>query len=191
MRDAEALLIPSFHLDGAVRALRAGGIVAYPTEGVYGLGCDPASAEAVETLLRLKQRDPDKGLLLIAADVDQLRPWLALDDATLERLRAHWPDATTYVLPAAPTAPAGIRGRHATLAVRVTRHPVAAALCRAFGGPIVSTSANYSGRPAARNRFQVARHFRDRLDWLLAGECGGRGRPSTIIDFATGATLRA
>lgn len=184
-------MIPGFHLDGAVRALRTGGVVAYPTEGVYGLGCDPANEHAVHKLLHIKARPVEKGLLLIAADLDQLRPWIDIDEDTAERLRNHWPEATTYVVPAAPTTPSWITGRFSTLGVRVTRHPEAAALCRAFGGPVVSTSANYSGRPAARNCFQVARQLGRDVDWLLTGECGARGRPSTIIDLATGAVLRA
>ena len=133
-------------VDAACRALRRGGIVAYPTEGVYGLGCDPADADAVGRLLGLKGRPAGKGLILIADRLDALIPWLApLDDVTRARVVPSWPGPVTWLLPAAPHVPRAVRGDHDTLAVRVTAHPPAVALCAAWGGPLVSTSANRAG----------------------------------------------
>ena len=178
-------------LDAAVDALRRGGIVAYPTEAVFGLGCDPADAGAVARLLALKGRPPDKGLILIAADEAQLSPWLApLDEAMAARVRPTWPGPTTWLLPAAADCPGGLRGSHDTLAVRVTDHPVAAALCRAFGGALVSTSANRSGGEPARDAASARGLFGDTLDAVVEGAVGGRDRPSIIRDARTGATLR-
>ncbi len=120
-----------FRLRHAVRLLRGGGIVAYPTEGVYGLGCDPLDGAAVTRLLALKGRSRRKGLILIAASFERVRPFLAPLDPELEAAaRADWPGPVTWVLPAAPATPAWLTGGRQTLAVRVTAHPVAAALCR-------------------------------------------------------------
>jgi L-threonylcarbamoyladenylate synthase len=177
--------------DTAVAALRRGGIVAYPTEAVYGLGCDPANATAVARLLELKQRPPSKGLILIAADETALRPWLApIDAATEARIGPTWPGATTWLLPAAADCPWILRGEHETLAVRVTAHPVAAGLCRAWGGTLVSTSANRSGGEPVRDADAARKLFGADIDTVVEGAVGGRERPTPIRDARTGQTLR-
>lgn len=175
----------------AARIVHAGGLIAYPTEAVYGLGCAPLNAAAVQRLLALKQRPMDKGLILIASDLDQLRPFLlplsAGDEATIT---ATWPGPVTWLLPARAETPRWLRGRHDTLAVRVTAHPLAAALCRQLGHPLVSTSANRSGRPPARSPLGVRRAFGSAVDLILSAPLGGRQRPTTIRDLRTGQTLR-
>lgn len=188
MRDAGP---DAMNMDTVVAALHAGGVVAYPTEAVYGLGCDPDNAAAVQRLLDLKQRSVDKGLILIAADEAQLECYVDLGDVTMAaRVRASWPGPVTWLLPVRPGVPAWLRGAHTTLAVRVTDHPLAAALCRAFGGALVSTSANLSGQPALRDAAAVGAAFGETLDAILVGEVGGRERPSEIRDAATGEVLR-
>lgn len=179
-----------WHLRRAVQVLRGGGLVAYPTEAVWGLGCDPLNPDAVHALLALKRRAPDKGLILIAAGEHQLTPYVSLPEAWAAEVRASWPGPVTWLLPVRPHVPAWLRGRHARLAVRVTDHPRAAALCRAFGGPVVSTSANPSGRPPARSRLAVQRLFGDALDYVLPGELGGRRAPSEIREAGTGRLVR-
>lgn len=180
-----------FVLQSAVRVLRAGGVVAYPTEAVYGLGCDPLNRAAVERVLAIKQRPVEKGLILIASRFEQLAPFVQPpDEGVMQRLRETWPGPVTWLLPANPATPRWLRGRHHSLAVRVTAHPLAAALCSAFGGPVVSTSANASGRPPARSALQ-ARLRCPGIDLVLHGATGGLERPSAIRDAVTGATLRA
>lgn len=175
----------------AVHVLQQGGVIAYPTEAVYGLGCDPANHRAVQKLLELKQRDRDKGLILIAADFDQLAPFLAEIEGSLkERVLATWPGAVTWLWPAKPEVSTWLRGEHVTIAIRVTDHPLAAQLCRAFGGALVSTSANLSGNPPARNAEQVRAQFGDQLDYVLEGEVGGHAKPSQIRDAVSGSILR-
>ena len=184
-------LAATFRLRHAGRLLRAGAVVAYPTEAVWGLGCDPQDAAAVARLLVLKGRPWDKGLILIAATPDCLDGYLADDPAALPAdVRESWPGPATWLLPAGPAAPAWITGRHPSLAVRVTAHPLAAALCRAFGGPLVSTSANPAGHPPARSALAVRRAFGDRLDLILNGPLGGLERPTPIRDARTGRYLR-
>lgn len=175
----------------AASALRKGGIVAYPTEAVYGLGCDPRNTRAVQRLLEIKQRDPLKGLILIAAAFEQLVPYLAeLDDNTRARVMPTWPGPATWVLPARDDVSPLLRGAHHTLAVRVTAHPLAAALCRAFGGALISTSANRSNAPAARAAQQVRAEMSADLDAILEGEVGNLVNPTEIRDGITGAVMR-
>jgi L-threonylcarbamoyladenylate synthase len=180
-----------WQLRPAVIALRAGGIVAYPTEGVWGLGCDPLNRRAVARLLHLKRRDWSKGLILIASDFEQLMPYIELPSRNaLKRALSTWPGPTTWVFPASPFAPLWITGAHDTIAVRVTDHPVAAALCAAYGGAIVSTSANRSGREPARSATQVRLQLSNAIDALVPGALGGLNQPTTIRHVISGMILR-
>jgi len=176
----------------AAAVLRKGGIVAYPTEAVWGLGCDPGNADAVRRLLELKDRPASKGLILVAATPAQLRPYLQALPAEVEaRILATWPGPVTWLWPAAEGVPPLLRGEHDTLAVRVSEHPRVRALCLAFGGPVVSTSANRSGEPPAYVETEVQERFAEGLDFILPGETGGRERPSEIRDALSGRILRA
>ncbi len=178
-------------LRAAARAVRAGGIIAYPTEAVYGLGCDPRDERAVLRLLALKRRPARKGLILIAADFAQIEPFLEpLSPADQSRLAATWPGPHTWLIPARPATPRWLRGRHDTLAVRVTAHPLAAALCRICGHPLVSTSANLSGRPPARTALAVRRQLGRHLDHILPGPTGGAAKPTEIRELRSGKRVR-
>lgn len=175
----------------SIRALRNGGVIAYPTEAVWGLGCDPTHPQAFQRLLQIKNRDPAKGVILIASDFEQLMPWLLPFNEKIEnRALSSWPGPVTWLWPAADWVPRFLTGGSDRLAVRVTRHPVAAALCRAWGGPLVSTSANRSGRPACRTSTEVRLRLGRDIDALMPGATGGRLRPSAIRDLLSGRTLR-
>lgn len=185
-----------WHLRQAALALRHGGIIAYPTEAVYGLGCDPLNAAAVLRLLALKNRPIEKGLILIASDFQQLAPFVCAPDADMmRRISATWPGPITWLLPAKAETPAWLRGAHASLAVRVTAHPQAAALCRAFGGALVSTSANPAGRPPARHPLRVRHYFNhysnEPLDYILHGAVYSHTKPTEIRDVLTGKVIRS
>ena len=170
-----------WQLRRAVAALDNGGIVAYPTEAVYGLGCEPLDPVAVMRLLALKRRPVEKGLILIASDLVQLEAYIEpLSKRDLSRVRRTWPGPVTWLLPKSAHCPAWLSGAHDTIACRVTAHPVAAALCGAHGGALVSTSANPAGHPPARTPLAVRRHFGERIDWILHAPCGGNPRPSQI-----------
>ncbi len=182
----------AWHLRMALRCLRGGGVLAYPTEGVWGLGCDPFDEAAVQRLLFLKGRDPRKGLILVAGDLGQVAPWLQrLDTGRREQIEATWPGPVTWVLPDPGLVPPLVRGDHDSIALRVTAHPQLARLCQLYGGPIVSTSANPAGRPAARSALRVRSYFGARLDYLLPGALGGARGPSSIRDARSGRVLRA
>ncbi len=180
-------------LERACRQLRRGRVVACPTEAVWGLSCDPHSRAAVRRLLELKGRDPDKGLIVVAAGEAQLGPLLEpLDAGRRARLRAAWPGPVTWLVPdPRGLYPAWVRGRHNAVAVRVSAHPAVRALCEAFGGPLVSTSANRAGEEAVRSRAALEELFGGRLGAVVDGEPGGAARPSAIRDLLTGRSLRA
>lgn len=172
----------------AAEILLGGGVIAYPTEGVFGLGCMPDDLDAVVRVLRIKKRDPGKGLILIASNKSQLRDWLAVDADQLPD-----PDSSrpiTWIAPASSRVASLVRGDHATIAVRLTINPTAAAICSSVDSPIVSTSANLSGESVARNRFVLLRKFRACVDYVVPGECGPASSPSEIRDLATGTILR-
>jgi L-threonylcarbamoyladenylate synthase len=175
----------------ALQALASGGVVAYPTEAVYGLGCNPFDESAVASLLAIKGRAARKGLILIAADQTQLLPLLRpLPPEWQDRLNATWPGPVTWLLPVADWVPDWLTGGRNTLAVRVTDHPIAAALCHAWGGPLVSTSANRSGLPAARTALQVRSRLGQAVDAVVPGPTGNRQQPSEIRDMASGRIIR-
>jgi len=178
-------------LEQAAALIQAGGLIAYPTEAVFGLGCDPRNSAAVTRLLKLKQRSAEKGLILIAADFQQLKAYLKpLDNDVKQRIQASWPGPNTWLLPAAPTTPKWLTGQHDTLAVRVTAHPVAAALCKKVGA-IVSSSANPSGAAEARSAAEVRGYFNQQIDLIIDAEVGGEKQSSSIRDGLTGAILRS
>lgn len=175
-----------------VEQLQQQAVIAYPTEAVFGLGCDPDSEEAVMQLLAFKQRPIEKGLILIAADYTQLQPYIAdeaLSMAQRERMFATWPGPVTWVLPALPQTPRWLTGRFDTLAVRVSDHPAVQELCRQYGKPLVSTSANLSGQPPCRTVEEVRLQFGDHFP-VLQGETGGRLNPSEIRDIISGDIIR-
>lgn len=178
-------------LAAAVTALERGGVIAYPTEGVWGLGCDPDDEAALERLIALKGRASEKGLILIAGDIDQLAPWLeGVSAEARTRLAASWPGPNTWLIPDNGRALSLLRGAHPTLAVRVSDHPLVRALCAAWGGPLVSTSANRAGEPPAMSAAQIDALFGTEVDAVLDGPLGGRDRPSAIRDLATNRILR-
>ncbi len=176
----------------AITLLKQSKTIAYPTEAVFGVGCDPDCESAVNGLLTLKQRPVEKGLILIAANYQQLQPYVADDRLTAQQksdMFNHWPGPVTFVIPATEQTPPWLTGAFQSLAVRVTDHPIVQQLCLAYGKPLVSTSANLSGHPPCRTASDVWRQFG--IDFpVLQGKTGGRDNPSEIRDVLSGQLLR-
>ena len=173
----------------AADILLRGGVIAYPTEGVFGLGCLPDNLDAVQRVLDIKQRESDKGLILVAAKASQLEGWISLPDGQV----LPEPDPKhpiTWIVPPGPRVSALLRGIHANIAVRITTNATARSLCLAVDSPLVSTSANLSGQPTARNRFVLQRQFGSVVDYVVPGDCGPASGPSEIRDFTSGNILR-
>jgi L-threonylcarbamoyladenylate synthase len=177
----------------SVAALQRGGVLAYPTEAVWGLGCDPFNEAAVMRLLAIKQREVGKGLILIAGDrahFDGLLDWNVLPADRVAAVEASWPGPHTWIVPATARVPRWITGAHAGVAVRVSAHPIVAALCEKFGAPLVSTSANRAGEAPAFHRDALDPVLLALLDGVSEGETGGLAAPTAIRDARTGAVLR-
>lgn len=184
-------LTPSL-IQHAAHTLQQGGVIAYPTEAVWGLGCDPTNPDAIKRLLTLKQRPVEKGLILIGATTTQFEPILAhLTQAEREQLMATWPGPVTWVVPHFGLVSGLVSGGRDTVALRVSDHPLVQTLCLAFGGPIVSTSANPAGHEEARSALTVHNYFADQLDDVLDGELGGLDRPTQIRELKSGKQLRS
>jgi len=170
--------------------LKRGGLIAYPTESCYGLGCDPLNRAAVQRILKLKQRPQRKGLILIASDYRQVSRYLlplTLDEQ--QKLKRDGAQAITYLMPARPSCPRWLRGKHDTLAVRFTAHPLARKLCRNTGSALVSTSANRSGQRPAKTYAQCQRLFGKAVR-VLPGRVGKRKQPSTIVSWSDDRIVR-
>ncbi len=177
----------------AAVALRQAGVIAYPTEGVWGLGCNPFDEAAVLRLLAIKQRAVEKGMILIAGSLTQLDAivdWSRLSEVRRSVVINSWPGPNTWVVPAQLRVPRWITGSHDSVAVRVTDHPDVIALCAAFDGPLVSTSANFSSLAPARTRDTLDPALLAIIDGVLVGETAGLSRPTMIRDARSGETLR-
>lgn len=181
----------------AVNDLKQGKVIAYPTEAVWGLGCDPLNEQAFQKLLTLKQRPIEKGVILLASDISQVEHlFKSLDLHIQQRIIASWSQqhigskATTWLLPSDASIPQWITGEHHSVAVRVTQHPLCHSLCRAFGHFIVSTSANPAGAIPATSLKSAKDYFQDQVTYI-DGELGSFSEPSRIIDARTGTIIRA
>lgn len=173
----------------AQTSIEAGNVIAYPTEAVYGLGCDPWNECAVHQVLALKHRPVEKGLILVIADWAQLFPLIQpLTEAQLLAVRQTWPGHVTWVFPKSEQVPSWVSGAFDTIAIRMSAHPVTRAL--ALKQPLISTSANQSGLEPARSWDEVLAQFPEGIEGCVEGVLGGALQPSTIRDVLTGACLR-
>ena len=180
-------------MERVLKALNEGEVIAYPTEGVFGIGCDPDNPEAIKKLLDIKQRPVEKGLILIAASYQQLLPYIdesQLSQRQLEHIHRSWPGPVTWVMPASSKVSEYVSGQFDSVAVRVTDHPLVQELCQAFDKPITSTSANLTGQPPCMTTQEVEQQLGHTSVVILTGNTGGRVNPSEIRDAKTLAILR-
>ncbi|MFC1237435.1 L-threonylcarbamoyladenylate synthase [Vibrio sp. F74] len=176
-----------------IEALISGNVIAYPTEGVFGVGCDPDNNEAINKLLDVKKRAVEKGLILVAASYEQLAPYIDTSSLSTERLieiKESWPGPITWVMPVSHLTSNLVTGQFDTVAVRVTDHPLVQKICIAFGKPITSTSANLSGQPACMTTEEVNAQLGNTGVIVLEGNTGGRNKPSEIRDACSSTILR-
>ena len=178
----------------AVKALHQGGVIAYPTEAVYGLGCDPKDLSAVKKILELKQRQKEKALILIASNFNQFENYIQpLEKEIKEKLLASWKNNTnaiTWLVPVKKETSRYLKGTFDTLAIRVSHHPIVKKLCEDFGGAIVSTSANISTQESARTAEEVKQIFGNKVDFIVGGETDINAQPSEIRDALTDEIIR-
>lgn len=176
----------------AVDILQAGGVIAYPTEGVWGLGCDPFHEAAVNRILALKQRPVEKGLILVAGSMEGVQPLTkGLPSEYLQLLEETWPGPNTWLMPDPDEIiPGWIKGQFDTVAVRVSDHPLVKELCNSFGGMLVSTSANPADDPPAMSAEEVEAYFPQGIDLIVPGQLGDQQGPSTIRDLMSQQVIR-
>lgn len=180
----------AWQIQQVAQLIKQGGVIAYPTEGVWGLGCDPWNEQATLRVLELKARPIEKGLILIASAIEQFAFILAgLPSEQLNKLQASWPGAVTWLVPHHNKIPYWITGKHSSVALRVSDHPLVKKLCDVTG-PLVSTSANPAQQASAQTRLMVEKYFHNKLDAVLNGELGKHSKPSQIIDLITGNVIR-
>ncbi|TDQ56640.1 L-threonylcarbamoyladenylate synthase [Mesocricetibacter intestinalis] len=173
------------NINQLVELLHQGRVIAYPTEAVFGLGCDPNNQSAVEKLLVLKQRAPQKGLILVAPDIRFLRPFIderPLQEIHWQRLQQEYAHPTTWVMPAKTSTPKLLTGSFDTIAVRLCTHPAVRLLCESSGTALTSTSANLSGRPPCKSAAEVYRQFGPNFP-VLDMPLGTADKPSEIRDI--------
>ena len=177
----------------AVECIKKGDVIAYPTESVYGLGCDPMNANAVANLLEMKRRDLGKGFILVASSFDQVLPFIEPPPPlNLTQVLATWPGPVTWIFQASAYTPSWLTGDHAsTIAIRVSAHPVIRAICESYGKPIISTSANIAGEIPARCFDMVNMTFGEHVKMIVKGSVGQLKKPTTIRDVISGEVLRA
>ncbi len=180
----------NINVSQAVNILRSGGVIAYPTEAVYGLGCDPFCEQAVNNLFHIKQRPFEKGVILVAASITQVVPYIKLLNQPWEhKVRASWPGPVTWVLPVKKGVPDWITGGRDTVAIRVSSHPVVQKICLAFDSPMVSTSANITSQPPAMSCYEIKNIFKQKV-LCVEGVLGKLTKPTQIKDAQTGQVLR-
>ncbi|EKE01290.1 MAG: hypothetical protein ACD_21C00171G0003 [uncultured bacterium] len=177
-------------INQAVKILREGGIIAYPTEGVFGLGCDPFNETAVLRLLKIKRRKVEKGLILIATSWDQVKNLIKIDPAKSLSIKQNNKKPITWVLPTTKKVPRWVSGKFDSVAIRVTLHPVAKRICQKFGGSIISTSANLAGKSPAKNSKQAQKQFGAAIDFIMPGRVGNLKKTTEIRDVKTNKVIR-
>jgi L-threonylcarbamoyladenylate synthase len=175
---------------GAISCLKSGGIIAYPTEAVYGIGCDPYNKDSVKKITQIKKRESRKSYILVASELSQLSNLININSLSEEVLNS-WPGHNTWLIKPKKNIPSWLMdNENGLIAIRVSSHPEIVKLCQFFKNPIISTSANISGNKILKNHHDVERILGSYLDYLVLGNVGEHPEPSIIKDMKTGKVIR-
>ena len=166
-----------------------GGLIAFPTESIFGLGCDPGNKKAVEKLKRIKNRPQEMGFILLTPNLATISQWIDPDKKQTEIISAPVQRPTTYIVPASKSVPPWLTTNN-TLAIRINKDPIIQGLSDMLGLPIISTSANQHGKTPCQSASEVQKTMGPLLDYIIEGKKGSFERPSTIIDLCSGKTIR-
>lgn len=178
-------------LESVAQIIKGGGVIAYPTEAVFGFGCDPDNLDALDKILKLKARSPHKGMIIIASEWEQVSKYtLAIPEHLWPKVKETWPGPFTWIFPASKLAPSLLTGGTGKIAIRISAHPIVRALCNHLGSPLVSTSANRSGESPIRDDSVLRRVYHGQVDFIVPGVCGNLSNPTTITDVLTGERIR-
>ncbi|QCI16715.1 L-threonylcarbamoyladenylate synthase type 1 TsaC [Buchnera aphidicola (Aphis craccivora)] len=188
-------MIKNFHLNSLVyciQKLYCKKIIAYPTESMFGLGCDPDSKIAVDKLLNLKKRNIKKGFILVAAYYNQIKKYIDETKISVNQKKNmfhYWPGHFTFLVPSSSLTPYWLTGKSNNIAVRISNHLSIVKLCNTFGKPLISTSANFSNMPPCLTRESVLKNFGKDFP-LFNGNIGDEKNPSKIINIMNGNLIR-
>jgi len=184
--------LENYRIKKAVNTVKLGGIIIYPTEAVFGIGCDPNNIDALKKVIDIKSRDSQKGLIIVASKFEQILDYIKpLPKDIEDRLKTNWPAQTTYIFPASDIlSDYLIGGNNRTVAIRVSQNKYIKKLCDLLGHPLVSTSANISGMESITSYKQAKREFQNKVDYILPGKVDINLKPSKIVDIFTSRVLR-
>tara|TARA_B100001175_G_scaffold209042_1_gene177455 strand:+ start:1305 stop:1865 length:561 start_codon:yes stop_codon:yes gene_type:complete len=178
------------HIEHAAKIVIKGGVIAYPTEGVFGLGCIPDNYKAVNRILNIKKRDIKNGLIVIASSLDQLKDWVKIKSSHENRIKNE-PEVVTWIVKKTQKVPIWVSGEHDSIAIRITKHPIVTALCDISGSSLISTSANISGEQPPSDQNALQEQFCDIVDYIVPGECGMKNGSSMIKCIETQKVIRS
>ncbi len=179
------------YVSKACEVIRAGGLLVYPTESVYGIGCNPNNTTALKKLLNLKKRSPEKGFILVASDFSMFKDFVKpLPKDTLERIKKHWSEPVSWVVPAVDHCPKLLTGNRNTLAIRVSAYPFIQAMCKQLGHAITSTSANISGSDPITQVNGLIAEFANDVDYIVPLSLEKQNSPTPLFDALSGKRLR-
>ncbi len=177
-------------LNRFVHAVFRGAVFGYPTDTVWGFGCHPLIAGSVSRILQIKNRSPDKGLILLSSRIEYCLAYLGVEADELESICLPGEQPTTWLVTASEFCPPWIHGIYPTVGIRITSHPLIQSICDGLQAPIVSTSANRSGKATARTSFQMRKQFGSEIDFIVNGFATGSHQPSEIKSLTSGTILR-
>ncbi len=180
---------PTTNIQKAANLILNGGVIAYPTESVYGLGCDPLCELAVQRILQLKNRSIDKGLIIIASRLSQLEAYIDITEEQKHKILIT-EQATTWLVKKSSQTPGWIHGKNSKVAIRISQHPIVSSLCEIIQQPVISTSANPAGNEPAITHQQCKDYFAEKIDNYLENSIMMTGQPTAIIDIDTGNIIR-
>ena len=178
-----------FSIRHAAHIIKHGGIIAYPTDTIYGLGCDPYNQHAVEQINRIKLRPANKQFILLAGNIKQIKP-LILINQQQEKLLSQKTEPTSWVVNASTAAPAWLIDEKNTLTIRISQHKDVKKLCHALGHAIISTSANPSGKTPAKNALKLHQYFHSSVDKIILSASTQTGKASKIIRLCDNHVIR-
>lgn len=178
-----------FSIRHAAHIIKLGGVIAYPTDTIYGLGCDPYNAEAVARINLIKQRPLNKYFILLAGDIEQVRPLISITPEQ-EKTISQCAEPTSWVVSASQQAPSWLTDKNHMLTIRISQHDEVKRLCQALGHAVISTSANISGKKPAKNSLQLHKYFHQKVDKILLSNKEPATKPSKIIRLCDNYIIR-
>jgi tRNA threonylcarbamoyl adenosine modification protein (Sua5/YciO/YrdC/YwlC family) len=169
-------------IEKAAEVLKAGGVIAYPTDTIYGLGCDLYNKKAIQRIYQIKRRDPKKPFSFICSDLKHISEYAQVTNLAYRIMKRYLPGPYTFILPGTKLVPRIMLTKRKTVGIRVPDHPICLALVKALGNPIISTSANLSGEEALTDPREIEETLGSQIDLIIDGGILAV-QPSTVVSL--------